>query len=204
METLVAHAFGRKQLKECGVTLYRSMLFGTLLFVPMTICVYFAEPMLIAMKIDPVVAKYARNYCMVWLPGNLLHFYGDAICCMCACMGFTSRQFWFQFIAVPLQVLCCWLFVSKLDLGIVGAALSGTILSFVHFIGMMLVAWSYQGVRPALVMPTRQVFSNLNDLIKLALPGSIMILVECLNWDTLALFSGMFGNDYLAAEVIII
>ena len=27
---------------------------------------------------------------------------------------------------------------------------------------------------------------------------------ECLNWETLALFSGIIGNDYLAAEVIII
>lgn len=80
METLIAHAYGRKDLRECGLWLHRTCFFGTILFIPITIVMLFTDPMLVALGMEKDVAHYAFLYVCVWIPGSLFHFYGDAIC----------------------------------------------------------------------------------------------------------------------------
>jgi len=119
-------------------------------------------------------------------------------------MGFTQRAFYFQLIVLPIHILMCYIFIMYLDFGVFGAAIAGVISSFLHLMAMAFMAWTTRGVQEALFWPTRESRTNLMPLIKLSIPSSVTILVECMNWESLAIFSGMIGTNYLAAEVIII
>lgn len=85
------------------------------------------------------------------------------------------------------------------EFGVVGAAFSGVISSFLHFFAMAYMAWTTEGVREAWFWPTRESRTELKELIRLALPGAFTILVECFNWESLAILSGIIGTNYLAA-----
>ena len=52
LETLVSQAFGRQNLRECGLYLHRSMFVVCCLFVPIAVGLCYSELMLILVGID--------------------------------------------------------------------------------------------------------------------------------------------------------
>ena len=85
---------------------------------------------------------------------------------MCACMGFTSRAFYYQLIVLPFHCAFCYFFIYVLDWGAVGAAFSGTLSSFIHMMAMIHMASSIEGVRQAWFYPTSEISKTAVDSLK--------------------------------------
>ena len=60
IETLVAQAFGMKDLTLCGQYLNRGRVILTLVFIPFMILLLFTEKILIGIGQDPTTSKYAH------------------------------------------------------------------------------------------------------------------------------------------------
>jgi Na+-driven multidrug efflux pump len=89
LETLVAQAYGRKNLHECGLLLHKAILFMSFTFVPVCFSAIYLAKILTGLGIDAEVAFYAQSYIRVLLPGMLMNSIGDAIDLFLIAMGFS-------------------------------------------------------------------------------------------------------------------
>lgn len=116
--TLVSQAYGRGNLHECGLHLHRAMFLILCLFVPIAVSFFWADNFLMALGIDGVTADHAKIYLTLLLPSVLVNSLGDSIDLFLISMGFNHVVCLLQLIVVPIHLLTCWAFVSRLGLGI--------------------------------------------------------------------------------------
>ena len=127
LETFVSQAFGRQNLRECGLYLHRSMFIICCLFIPIAIVTLFSKEMLIAVGIDEQASTHAQTYLTFMLPSVLFNSLGDSIDLFLIGMGFNKVVLMLQTAIVPIHFFSCWLFISYFKLGIIGAALSSNV-----------------------------------------------------------------------------
>lgn len=69
LETLISSAFGARKYEVCGVLLNRGKIVCTMLFVPIIFIFYFSDKILIALNQNEEIARIARDYCCLTIPG---------------------------------------------------------------------------------------------------------------------------------------
>ena len=72
LETLVSQAYGRGNLQLCGVYLRRGRLIMTLFFIPIAVILSQVNLILQLIGQDKMVAMYAQQYTLAFLPGMYL------------------------------------------------------------------------------------------------------------------------------------
>ncbi|KAK4156617.1 mate-domain-containing protein [Chaetomidium leptoderma] len=117
--------------------------------------------------------------------------------------GLFHATTWVLLVGAPVNVLANWVFVGKMGWGFVGAAsavvftqnlLPVLLLLYVRFVEGMECwdGWS------------RRALSNWGPMIKLALPGMIMVEAQYFAFEVLTLASSHFGSSYLAAQSVVV
>ena len=144
-------------------------------------------------------------YCCCLIPG----IWGQSL--FDATRRFLSAQFeatiplYVQLVTLVLHFFWLWLFVTKMGLKEVGAAMATNITYLLNFIlieGVCMTKTSlkrtYQGV------PDHRAFQNIGEYLKIGIPGACMLCFEWWCFELLAIFSGLISVEALAAEVIIV
>ena len=72
LETFASQAFGRDDIRECGLCQHRCMLILTAAFIPISIVFLNTEVILFAMGMDAEISKIAHQYVVLHIPGMLL------------------------------------------------------------------------------------------------------------------------------------
>ena len=72
LDTLVSQAAGAGNHELCGVYLNRGRFILAILCVPIVITLLHTENILLLLKQDPQVAKYAQTYVKAFLPGLVI------------------------------------------------------------------------------------------------------------------------------------
>lgn len=122
LETLVSQAYGRQNLRDCGLYLHRSILMVTMLLIPLSFALPYTSPALQRVGIDQAAADLAARYMMTFMPGLFLNSIADALDIFLLGMGKTYIILWMQLAVIPFHVLFCYLFIHVLDYGVIGAA----------------------------------------------------------------------------------
>ena len=135
LETLVSQAFGRQNLRECGLYLHRSMFIICCMFIPIAMAISFSKDMLVSVGIDEQAATYAQTYLNFMLPSILFNSLGDSIDLFLIGMGFNNVVLLLQTTIIPIHFLSCWLFISHFKMGIIGAAISSNLTALLTLIG---------------------------------------------------------------------
>ena len=204
LETFVSQAYGRKNLRECGLYLHRAVLIITALFVPL--CLILTQ-MPLAFRyfgMDPETSSQALDYVWFQMIGVLLHTIADSIDLMLAAMGYTYIIVILQVSVIPFHIVFCYLFVHYLGLGLLGAAYAANCTAVVTLTLQLAYAIRLKEISAAFYMPTRRAFRNLWQFFQLAAPGSLMLILEYLNWEILVLIAGTFNNNSMLAAMVII
>ena len=116
--------------------------------------------------------------------------------------GLFSASLYVLLICAPLNALMNYIFVWRLGWGFVGAPIAITItdnlLPLLLFLYVRFVAG--RSCWPGF---TRRALSNWGPMIKLALPGLLMVEAECLAFEILTLAASYFGTSMLAAQSVL-
>jgi MATE family multidrug resistance protein len=107
------------------------------------------------------------------------------------------------FIAAPLNVLINWLLVWRLGWGFIGAPVAVVLTQNLMPVLLLLYVVLVDG-RQCWGGFSRRAFKNWGVMIRLALPGMIMLEAEYLAFELLTLFSSQFGASYLAAQSVLV
>ncbi|KAL6881019.1 MATE efflux family protein [Trichoderma novae-zelandiae] len=203
LDTLCAQAYGSGHKHLVGLQCQRMACFLLTLSVPVIILWLFgAEPILQRLVPDPESARLAALYLRVMIfaiPGIILFECGKR---------FTQSQGLFQattyvlLFAAPFNVFLTWLLVWKLEYGFVGAPIAVAITE--NILPVLLFCYvRFVNGRECWGGFSKRALSNWWVMIRLALPGMIMVEAEWLAFEILTLLASRFGSEYLAAQSVV-
>ncbi|KAL9245570.1 hypothetical protein vseg_019206 [Gypsophila vaccaria] len=201
LETLCGQAYGARQHHLLGIYMQRSclVLFGcALLLLPIFIC---ASPLLKMLGQSVDVAE-RTGFLAKWLiPMHLSFVFQFSMQRFLQSQLKTAVIAWSATISFAVHAILNWLFVYKLGVGIVGAAL---ILDFSWWLCVAILYGYivYGGCPVTWTGFSWQAFDELWAFFKLAIASGVMVLLENLYYRMLVVASGDAGNSQVAVDAL--
>ncbi|KAK3988934.1 putative transporter [Cladorrhinum sp. PSN332] len=203
LDTLCAQAYGSGHKHLVGLQAQRMTWLLWILMIPIAVLWWFSEPILASMVPDQETASLAALFLRVLILGM------PGVAALESGKRFVQSQGLFNattyalLIGAPLSFLQNYLFVFKFGWNFAGAALAMAITQ--NLLPLLLVVYvRYVDGRQCWDGLSRKAFSNWGPMIKLALPGMIMIEAQFSVLEILTIAAGQFGTAQLAAQSILV
>jgi len=203
LDTLCSQAYGSGHKKLVGLQLQRLTYLLWLLLIPITILWWNAGSILASIIPDQGTAALAGLYLRVLIlgtPGVAAFESGKRFV---QAQGLFHATTYVLLIGAPLNLFANWFFVWKLDYGFKGAAaavvFTQNLLPFLLFLYVKFIDGKecWNGL-------SRHAFSNWGPMIRLALPGMIMVEAQYFAFEILTLSASQFGSAHLAAQSVLV
>ncbi|EEP75477.1 conserved hypothetical protein [Uncinocarpus reesii 1704] len=202
LDTLCAQAYGSGRKDLVGLQMQRMIWFLWTLTIPIGIVWIFADKILMAIVPEKQVAILAGRYLKVVLLGAPGYACFEAGKRFVQAQGLFSAPLFVLIICAPLNAFMNWLFVWHFGMGFTGAPLAVAITD--NLLPLLLFLYVYFiGGRECWNGFTRRAFANWGPMIRLALPGFLMVEAEVLAFELLTLASSYFGTTVLAAQSVL-
>ncbi|KXH45808.1 MATE efflux family protein [Colletotrichum nymphaeae SA-01] len=203
LDTLCAQAYGSGHRHLVGLQFQRMTYFLLMCFVPLAVLWFFSESVLRLVIPEPESARLAGQYLrMLILSGPAFVFFEGGKRFVQA-QGLFQATTWVLLVAAPINILLNWLFVWRLGWGFIGApaavVCTQNLLPLLLFLYVRFID-GYQCWGGF----SKRALSNWGPMLRLALPGMIMIEAEYMAFEILTLFSSQFGPEYLAAQSVVV
>lgn len=203
LDTLCAQAYGSGQKKLVGLQLQRMTYLIWLLLLPLWVLWWHADVVLSALIPEQDTAQLAGRYLRVLILGTPGYAAFETGKRFVMAQGLFHATTLVLLVGAPLNLVLNWFIVWRMDMGFVGAGL--TIVCVQNLLPLLLLGYvvlvdgreCWNGL-------SARALTNWGPMLKLALPGLIMLEAQFLAFEILALVSAQFGSAYLAAQSIII
>lgn len=204
LDTLCAQAYGSGRKKLVGLQMQRMIWFLWLITIPIAVIWLLADEILSALVPEKEVAHLAGMYLKVVLAGAPGYAAFEAGKRYCQAQGLFSASLWVLIVCAPLNAFMNWLFVWKFQWGFIGAPIAVAITDNLLPVGLFLyVRFVSRNGMSCWNGFTKKSFHNWGPMIKLAVPGLVMIEAECLAFEILTFASSYFGQEILAAQSVL-
>ena len=204
LDTLCAQAYGSGRKKLVGLQMQRMVYFLWLITIPIGVIWLCGEKILLAIIPEPEVARMAGLYLKVILLAAPAYSTFEAGKRFVQAQGLFKAPLYVLLFCAPLNAFLNWYFVWKLNLGFVGAPMSIVITENLMCFGLWLYVWVFN---PRALQCwngfTKQALRNWGPMVKLALPGVVMIEAEVLAFEILTFASSYLGVIELAAQSVL-
>ncbi|XP_068344305.1 protein DETOXIFICATION 27-like isoform X1 [Pyrus communis] len=201
LETLCGQAYGAKQYHMLGIHMQRSwvvLFLCSLLLLPLFV---FATPLLKLIGQTDAVAEQTGLVALWSIPFHLSFPFQMTL------QRFLQSQLkmgviaWVSGGVLALHVFVSWLFVLKLEIGIVGTILT---IGFAWWVSVVaLFAYTVCGGCPETWTGfSVQAFLGLWDFFKLAVASGVMLLLENFYYRCLVIMSGFMNNAEISIEAL--
>ncbi|GLU20534.1 hypothetical protein SLE2022_367280 [Rubroshorea leprosula] len=201
LETLCGQAFGAKKYYMLGVYMQRSWIVLFLCCVLLVPLYLFASPLLNLLGQPKDVAELSGDVAMWMIP---LHF---SFAFQFPLQRFLQSQLknmviaWVSLGALLVHVLVSWLFVYRLQLGVIGTAVTLNFSWWVLVFGLF--AYSVCGGCPLTWTGfSIEAFSGLWEFTKLSAASGVMLCLENWYYRTLILMTGNLQNAEIAVDAL--
>jgi multidrug resistance protein, MATE family len=204
LDTLCAQAYGSGRKKLVGLQMQRMTWFLWLITIPIAVVWLLADEILSALVPEKEVAHLAGLYLKIVLAGAPGYAAFEAGKRFCQAQGLFSASLWVLIFCAPFNAFMNWLFVWKLGWGFIGAPIAVAITDNLLPLGLFLyVRFGSKHGMSCWNGFTTKAFRNWGPMIKLAIPGLVMIEAECLAFEILTFASSYFGQEILAAQSVL-
>ncbi|KAK9112324.1 hypothetical protein Scep_019843 [Stephania cephalantha] len=198
LETFCGQAYGAGRLDLMGIYMQRSwvILFGTALV--LTPVYVFAAPILELLGQSEAVAALAGKLSLWLLPelfANALNFPAQKFL---QAQSKVMPMVWISLIAVAFHGVMSWVFIFKLGLGLVGAAIILNLAYWIIAVGQIvyIVYWCTD----AWCGLSWLAFSDLGRFIGISIASGVMICLEYWTYMVLILLAGLLKNAELQID----
>lgn len=204
LDTLCAQAYGSGKKEQVGLHLQRMILLMLLVTIPIGAVWLCSGWILAALVPEKELAYIAGSYLRILLacaPGYAIF---EASKRFTQAQGLFNASLYVLIVSTPLNIAFNYVFVFVLDWDLKGAALatvlSNTLLPLFLWIYVYFVAPSSLECWGGF---TKAAFKNWGPMIRLALPGIIMVEAEWLAFDILTFSSSYISTAHLAAQSVV-
>ncbi|KAK4195889.1 mate-domain-containing protein [Triangularia verruculosa] len=203
LDTLCAQAYGSGHKHLVGLQLQRMTYLLWMILVPIATLWWFSGTVLSSIIPEPETAALAGLYLRVLIlgtPGVAAFESGKRFV---QAQGLFHATTFVLLIGASVNVLANWFFVWRMGWGFTGAAaavvFTQNLLPFLLFLYVRFIEGieCWNGL-------TRRAFSNWGPMIKLALPGMVMVEAQYFAFEVLTLAASQFGSAHLAAQSVVV
>lgn len=202
LDTLCAQAYGSGRPHLVGLQMQRMLAFLLLITIPISIIWAFGTQILSLIVPEPETARLAGLYLRILIFGAPAYAAFESGKRYVQAQGLFNVNMYILLICAPLNAFLNWLFVWHLGWGFVGAPIAVTITENILPIMLFLYVRFIDGYQ-CWGGFDRRALKNWTPMIKLALPGLIMVLAEFLAFEVLTLSSSWLGETELAAQSVL-
>ncbi|CAK7565702.1 MAG: hypothetical protein SEPTF4163_003625 [Sporothrix epigloea] len=203
LDTLCAQAYGSGHKFLVGLQLQRMCCFLMILCVPIAGIWIYSEEILTSLVPEREIAALAGLYLRVLVFSMPASAVFECSKRYMQAQGLFTANTYVLFTAAPINILLNWLFVWKLEMGYIGAPISAVITQWLMPLLLLVYVYFVDGSQ-CWGGFSKRIFSNWGPMIKLALPGMIMIEAEYFAFEILTLAAGRFGTTELAAQSVLV
>jgi len=202
LDTLCAQAYGSGRKKLVGLQTQRMILFLWTITIPIGIIWMCGTQILEAIIPEKETARLAGLYLKVLLAGAPGYAAFEAGKRFVQAQGIFSATLYVLLIVAPLNAFLSWFLVWKLEMGFIGAPIA--IVTTENLMPLLLFLYVYfiDGME-CWGGFSKAAFRNWVPMVRLALPGLVMVLAEWLAFEMLTLSSSYLGSEYLAAQSVL-
>ncbi|KAK2613604.1 hypothetical protein N8I77_000508 [Diaporthe amygdali] len=202
LDTLCAQAYGSGHKHLVGLQIQRMISFLMILFLPLIVLWMYSTEILAMMIPEYRSAELAGMYLKIYLLGVPAFIVFEGGKRFVQAQGLFQATTYVLLIAAPLNVFFNWFFVWHLELGFIGAPISVVITQ--NLLPTLLFAYVYfVDGKQCWGGFSKRALSNWGPMIRLSIPGMIMVEAEWFAFEILTLATGQFGSTYLAAQSIL-
>ncbi|USP78869.1 putative transporter YDR338C [Curvularia clavata] len=202
LDTLCAQAYGSGRKHLVGLQLQRMLYFLLLITIPISIIWAFGTHILSLIVPEAETARLAGLYLKILIAGAPGYAAFESGKRYVQAQGIFSATMYILLICAPLNAFLNWFMVWHLGWGFIGApiavAITENMLPLLLFLYVRFVD-GYQCWGGF----DRRALRNWMPMIKLALPGLVMVLAEFLAFEILTLSSSWLGPTELAAQSVL-
>ncbi|KAL3471123.1 mate-domain-containing protein [Aspergillus californicus] len=202
LDTLCAQAYGSGKRKLVGLQMQRMVFFLWAITIPIAFLWFFADRILLKIVPEKDVAELAGLYLKVvtlGAPGYAAFESGKRYV---QAQGIFSASLYVLLICAPLNAFMNWLFVWQFGWGFVGAPIAVAITDNLMPLFLFLYVYFIDGLECWNGL-TLRALRNWGPMVRLALPGLLMVEAECLAFEVLTLGSSYLGTTPLAAQSVL-
>lgn len=202
LDTLCAQAYGSGRKKLVGLQLQRMVFFLWTITIPIAAIWLAGSQILAAIVPEKETAALAGLYLKVLCLGAPGYALFEAAKRYVQAQGRFTATLYVLLICAPLNVLLHWLLVWRLGWGFIGCPIAVVTTETLMPILLFLYVRFFGGMEcwPGF---SRKAFKNWGPMVRLALPGMIMVLAEFLAFEILTLSSSYMSAEHLAANTIL-
>ena len=222
LDTLCAQAYGSGKKKLVGLNLQRMVFFLWTITIPIAVLWFFGTEILMLIVPEKEIAVLAGRYLKVLILGAPGYACFEASKRYVQAQGRFEATLYVLLVAAPANVLMHWLFVwVRYTPSVIFGSTYTNIVFSQHF------GWGFIGCPIAVVitetsMPllllvyvrstsalecwpgfSRAAFRNWGPMVRLALPGLVMVMAEFLAFEILTLAAANFSATHLAANTVL-
>ncbi|KAH8659033.1 mate-domain-containing protein, partial [Ilyonectria robusta] len=203
LDTLCSQAYGSGNKHLVGLYCQRMTLFLLCLSVPMAVLWLNSEYIIMRLVHNAEIARLTSTYLHILifaLPGYAFFETGKRFL---QAQGLFRATTYVILIGAPVNAMLQWLLVWKLKLGFIGAPISVVLTRTLLPILLVLYTKLFDGSE-CWGGFSKRALTNWWVMIRLAIPGMIMVEAEWLAFEIMTVISSRFGTEYLAAQSILI
>ncbi|XP_023869903.1 multidrug and toxin extrusion protein 1 isoform X3 [Salvelinus sp. IW2-2015] len=187
-DTLISQTFGSRNLLKVGVILQRAILIQLLACFPCWAILINTEPILLAVKQSPEVARLSQMYVKIFMP---------------ALPGIIWPQVITGVVANLLNALINYIFLYLLDLGVAGSAWANTI-SQLSLAAMLYTYIIWKELHKATWAGwSWECLEDWDTYVHLAIPSMIMLCVEWWTYEIGGFLAGLISEVELGAQSVV-
>ncbi|THZ89391.1 MATE efflux family protein [Aureobasidium pullulans] len=202
LDTLCAQAYGSGNKTLVGLQLQRMVYFLWVITIPIAI-IWAAGPSIIgAIVPEKATAELAGQYLRVLIIGAPGYAAFEAGKRFVQAQGMFSATLIVLLICAPLNVFLHWLFVWRLGFGFIGAPIAVVIIENLMPLSLFLYVRFFGGME-CWGGFSKLALRNWMPMIRLALPGLVMILAEYLAFEILTLSASWISPTHLATQSVL-
>uniref|UniRef100_A0A8C7MID0 Multidrug and toxin extrusion protein n=1 Tax=Oncorhynchus kisutch TaxID=8019 RepID=A0A8C7MID0_ONCKI len=196
-DTLISQTFGSRNLLKVGVIVQRAILIQLLACFPCWAVLINTEPILLAVKQSPEVARLSQVYVKIFMPALPATFIYQLEARYLQNQGIIWPQVITGVVANVLNALINYIFLYVLDLGVAGSAWANTISQFsLAAILYAYILWK-ELHKATWAGWSWECLEDWGTYIHLAIPSMIMLCVEWWTYEIGGFLAGMITDRYL-------
>ncbi|KAM9733981.1 multidrug and toxin extrusion protein 1-like isoform 1-T2 [Menidia menidia] len=203
-DTLVSQTFGGKNLLRVGVIFQRSIIILLLFCLPCWGLLINAQPILLCMGQDPVVARIAQLYITAFLPAVPAMFLHHLQVSYLQNQGIILPQMYAAALANIANVVTNYTFLFWLDLGVSGSAAANSLSQIYICAFLFAYIWWKKLHVTTWGGWSAESLQEWGSYMKLAIPSTLMKCFEWWVYEFGGFFAGMLSEDELAAQHAVI
>uniref|UniRef100_A0A671TT65 Solute carrier family 47 member 3 n=1 Tax=Sparus aurata TaxID=8175 RepID=A0A671TT65_SPAAU len=202
-DTLVSQTFGSNNLLGVGVVLQRAILILLLACFPCWAILINTEPILLAVKQEPAVARLAQLYVKIFMPALPAAFIYTLLTRYLQNQGIIWPQVITGVVVNILNALINYIFLYQLNLGVAGSAASNALSQFC-MAGLLYAHILWKGLHKATWGGwSKECLQDWSSYIQLAIPSMIMICAKWWMYEIGCFLAGLINQVELGAQSVV-